>query len=101
MRIPIACSLTDTDAAAQLDEWKSVLAAFTVTRRRLSPTELWLGLGDDLAQVEAVVRLAQREKACCPFFDFTLRIEADAVALTIAAPLEAASLLDQFAAPGP
>ncbi len=99
MKIPIACNLTDEAAVHQLAEWHTLLTSETVTSQRLSPTELALGLPDDLAQLATIVRLAQREKACCPFFDFALRIEADAVTLSVSVPVEAASLLDSFALP--
>lgn len=98
MRIPVACNLDDQAAIAQLEEWRALVVGPTVTRQRVSPTELALGLVEGPAQLETVVRLAQREKACCPFFDFTLRIGTDALVLTISVPEEAATLLDQFAA---
>ncbi len=92
MEIPIACSLTDTSARDQLDEWRDLLARTTATRT--SPTELRVAVG--AGQVEAIVRLAQREKACCPFFDFTLHIEADATVLCIQVPEDAAPILEEF-----
>ncbi len=95
----MACNLDDQAAVTQLEEWRAFLAGPTVTRQRVSPTELALRLAEGPAQLEKVVRLAQREKACCPFFDFTLRIGAEALILTISVPEEAAMLLDQFAAP--
>jgi hypothetical protein len=101
VRIPVACNLDDQGALAQLEEWRALLAGPMVTRRRVSPSELALGLAEGPAQLETVVRLAQREKACCPFFDFTLHIGADALVLTISVPEEAAPLLDQLAAPLP
>jgi len=99
--IPVACSLDGQGALAQLEEWSALLAGPTVTWQRLSPTELALGLADDPARWEPVVRLAQREKACCPFFEFTLGIGVDALTLTISVPESAAALLDLFAAPQP
>ena len=101
MRIPVDCHLDDQAATTQLEEWRALLAGPAVTRQRLSPTELALGLAEGPAQLETVVRLAQREKACCPFFDFTLRIGAESLILTISVPEEAAALLDQFAATQP
>jgi hypothetical protein len=95
--VPIACSLTTTAARSQLDEWRELLATMADAAERVSPTELSLRLRDDrLDQIDAVVRLAQREKACCPFFDFAIRIEADTVTLRISGPADAASLLDNF-----
>ena len=94
---PIACNLDHAEAVNQLDEWAAALAASTVTRQRRSPTELALVMAGDFAQLEAVVRLAQREKACCPFFDFALHLEADGIILTVSVPADAASLLDHFA----
>jgi hypothetical protein len=92
MEIPIACSLRDTEARDQLDEWRELLARTTPTSA--SPTELRVRVGDD--QVAAVVGLAKREKACCPFFDFTLHIEAGATILHIQVPEDAAAILDDF-----
>lgn len=63
---------------------------------RVSPTEISLRLRDDLDQIEAIIRLAQREKACCPFFDFAIRIEAETVTLRISVPQDNAALLDHF-----
>lgn len=99
--IPVACNLDDQAAFALLEEWRALLAGATVTRQRVSPTELAFGLSEDPAQLETVVRLARREKACCPFFDFTLRIGADVLTLTISVPDQAATLLDRFETPQP
>lgn len=99
MTAPIACSLDHTEAVSLLDDWAVALAASTVARQRRSPTELALVMVGDFARLEAVVRLAQREKACCPFFDFALHLEADAVILTVSVPADAASVLDRFAQP--
>ena len=97
MQIPIACRLTETAAEVQLGEWRDVLAASVVATERISPTALSLRLADDLTQLDTLVRLAQREKACCPFFEFTLRIDADAVTLGVSVPAGAESILDDFA----
>jgi hypothetical protein len=47
-------------------------------------------------QPPALIRLAQREKACCPFFDFAIRIEAETIALRISVPEDGAALLGHF-----
>ena len=45
----------------------------------------------------AAVDLAQREKACCDFFEFSIGIEADALWLSVRVPAEASLVLDDFA----
>jgi hypothetical protein len=96
MDIPIACSLTDSAARSQLGEWRAIIAAAVDAVDRGSPTELSLRLRADLAGLSDLVRLAQREQACCPFFDFTLRISAVSNTLVISAPPDAAPVLDTF-----
>lgn len=104
MDVPIACSLTVAGARAQLDEWRALCQTpatdtvpTIVAAERRSPTELRLRLNDDLTGVTELVRLARREQACCPFFDFRLAITAEAVTLTIEVPEEAAAVLDDLA----
>jgi MerR family copper efflux transcriptional regulator len=94
--IPVACSLTAKAARSQLAEWHDLLAAAAAVDR-VAPTEMSVRLHADLAELSAMVRLAQREKACCPFFGFTIRIEAETVALHICVPQDAVWLLDDLA----
>ncbi|SRR6266567_1798132 len=96
MEVPIACSLTDSDARAQLGEWRTAMAAAVAATDRRSPTELCLRLRADLGGLADLVRLAQRERACCPFFDFTLQIKATEIALVISVPPDASGVLDMF-----
>ena len=96
--VPIACSLSTGEARGQLDEWRALLATETIESRRVKPTELQIRLRDDSARVGEIVALARREKACCPFFDFSLRIEPDAVSLAISVPEEGIPVLDAFSA---
>ena len=96
MRIPIACTLDDGSAHDQVEEWRQLLAGSVAVVERPSPVELHLVLRPDLAGLTDVVRLAQREKACCAFFDFALRIEPAAVRLVVSVPAEASALLDEF-----
>jgi hypothetical protein len=98
--VPIACRLSAVDARDQLDEWRALLATQAIETRRVSPTELQFRLRDDLAGLGAIVSLARREKACCPFFDFVVRIEPDAVSLAISVPEDGVPVLDTFAALG-
>ena len=56
--IQIACSLTETDAQAQLGEWRNLLATSVDGVDQISPTELSLRLHNDLATLDALIRLA-------------------------------------------
>ena len=72
VEVPIACNLSAEDAGSQLDEWSQLLAEFPASR--VSRSQLVVRIGGSPATVAAVIALAQREKACCPFFDFSLQV---------------------------
>jgi MerR family transcriptional regulator, copper efflux regulator len=91
---PIACQLDVAAARAQVGEWQELLADDAVTTERGSPNELSVHFG--ASRLATVVDLAQREKACCPFFEFSIGIEADALVLFVAVPTEAAAVLDRL-----
>jgi hypothetical protein len=91
---PLACRLDAASARDQLDEWRKLLAGAGVIHERVTPNELLVHL--DRSVLTDVVDLAQREKACCPFFDFSLRIDADALVLRVAVSPEASVVLDRF-----
>jgi hypothetical protein len=93
---PLVCSLTEQAARGQLDEWRRLASDPAVEVTRASPTRLAFHVNDGLDRVEAVVGLAQREKACCPFFDFSLDIATDSVTLVVSVPDEGAPLLDEL-----
>ena len=97
MRIPIACSLDDSSARAQVDEWRDVLAAGVARVERSDPETVTMVLRPDLAGLRELAALAQREKACCPFFEFTFAIDADRVRFVVSVPADATAILDQFA----
>ena len=98
MEIPLACSLDAAHARAQLGEWKELLSRTVTDTFRAAPGRLELTLRRELHDVSALVELAQREKACCPFFEFTLAIEATHVTLVAEVPEDASSILDEFVA---
>jgi hypothetical protein len=49
------------------------------------------------ADAAALFVLAKREVECCPFFRFTFELDDRGVAVTVAVPLEAVSILQDFA----
>jgi hypothetical protein len=92
-QIPIACTLTASEKTARGDEWQRFLAT-SVSKSIRTETSVRMRLidGDDV--ILKAVDLARREKDCCAFFEFHLDVLPDAVWLEMAAPIEAASLLD-------
>lgn len=98
MDIPVACSLTASDARAQLDEWKELFARAVTSAERVSPRRFEALLQPELPELSELVQLAQREKACCPFFDFALIIDAASTKFVVSVPDHASSVLDHFVA---
>ena len=96
MSVPIACSLTPEDAGTRVEEWRRILSAAVIETVRPSPDRVEFHLVDDLSQMADLIGLAQREKQCCPFLEFNLSIDAEAVMLVVTAPEEASSILDGF-----
>jgi hypothetical protein len=94
--VPIACSLTAAAADDRIDEWRRFLAASVDWAERTDPQLLRLHL-TSTTELAATVDLAQREKACCDFFEFEIAIEADALWLSVRVPAEASLVLDDFA----
>ncbi len=99
MKIPIACMLTATEAPDRVEEWRTFLHSSvlgiehepggTVARLRLELTdEVLLAAAD----------LSRRERACCAFFRFRLRLdldlEPDALWFEVEVPPDAAPVLD-------
>ena len=96
VEIPIACSLSLTDAGAQLATWQSVMDRFIDRRIRTRPNRAELRLNGAPGGVEAVVTLAQVEKGCCPFFDFSLAIDEEGLTLVVEVPETEWGILDGF-----
>ncbi|HZQ84412.1 MAG TPA: hypothetical protein VFA83_06230 [Acidimicrobiales bacterium] len=92
MRVPIACTLTAEQQPDRLGEWRAFLTTH-VEAAELSPTQARLKLraGDDAFITAA--DLALREKQCCAFFEFNLRLDTDGRWMTIGVPDDAAPVL--------
>lgn len=88
---PIACSLAGGDMQARIGEWQALLAA--VDRREAIPNGMRFTFGSG-APLGEITRLAGAEFACCPFFSFTVRIDARGVVLEVTAPPDGQVLLD-------
>ena len=92
MRVPIACTLTAEDQPDRLDEWRAFLTTH-VEAAELLPTlaRLKLRVGDEAVLVAADLSL--REKQCCAFFEFNIRLDGAGRWLTIGVPDDAAPVL--------
>jgi hypothetical protein len=94
---PIACALEPGAARAQLDAWRDLLDGAIERRTRVATGRLELVLSSGFDQVDALVRLAQRETTCCAFFTFSVAVRADGLTLVVEVPDDAAAILDDFA----
>jgi hypothetical protein len=94
----IACTLRDEERADRVQEWSEFFSSSVCDVVRVTDVLVRARLDLSIAGVvDRAVGLARREKACCPFFELSLVIGVDDCWLEIAAPPEAASLLDGFA----
>ena len=97
MEPPVACSLDAASARSQLEEWRRVLGAVVSIVEWPEPTSLRMGILGDAASVTALLALAEREVACCPFFRFALEVDARGLALVVSVPVDAVPILQDFA----
>jgi len=95
VRIPISCALGPSDARSQLGEWQEVLRPVVDRSERVSPNRLELSIAPD-SEISSVIRLAQREVACCPFFSFTVEIGSERLVIAVEVPNDAIEVLDQL-----
>jgi hypothetical protein len=100
--VPVACTLSSSDATERLAEWRLLLSS-GVDRTEVGETVARFRLvGDDDALV-AVVDLAEREKACCSFFEFAIELDGARRWLRVGVPPdspEAAAVLRELASLG-
>jgi hypothetical protein len=97
VRIPLACTLGADAATGRVEEWRGFLARSIVGVERAGDRQLRLRLDDSTIALTAAVDLAQREKACCAFFEFSLELEATSRWLVVRVPSEATAMLAEFA----
>ena len=92
MRVPIACSLTVEQQPDRLEEWRAFLGTH-VEAAELGPTEARLKLRSGDEAFTTAADLALREKQCCAFFEFTLRLDTEGRWMTIGVPDDAGPIL--------
>lgn len=94
--MPIACTLTPDDASDRIEEWRRFLSGSVRTAIRTSREQLRIRLKPSTEDLLISVDLAQRERACCEFFQFSIKLGPDTSWLVIGVPPEASSVLDDF-----
>jgi hypothetical protein len=90
--VPIACTLTADGVVERVGEWREFLASMVQTIEA-TPTRAVLRLIDDDRALLAAVSLAEREKACCAFFEFSFAVAGSGTDLHMAVPAEAEEVL--------
>lgn len=94
--VPIACTLTANDVPARLAEWKA-FARESILSCDIEPLSARLRLTPGDGALLAAVSLAQREKACCAFFEFSIALDDGDRWLCVSVPEGAGETLAGFA----
>jgi hypothetical protein len=91
-RVPIACTLSEEATVDRVEEWRDFLrTAVATTEARETEGRVLLKGGDDV--LLRAVDLAEREKACCAFFEFSVALDDQGRWLIIAVPEDATPIL--------
>ena len=92
---PLACTLTSSDQATRLEEWRALRRDGLVgeTRDRLVWTTLWRRGGDVRARLDALI---EHEKECCSFLAFEVDELPDVVRVRTRFPAGAEGMLNAF-----
>jgi hypothetical protein len=90
---PIACTLSADELRNRLNELKELTQDSLISAQR---DDLALQLRYKLEAEHTVRRMIEREKECCAFLTFDLRIQSDAIALGISAPEAAREGIEQI-----
>lgn len=93
--MPLACSLSSADARARQDEWSSLLGDACV-RRTPVPGGMRVDFRNAEGVQDALSRLVELERECCPFLELTVEHADDLVVLTVTAPPEAQPIVAQL-----
>ncbi len=87
--IPVVCTLSDSDAGRQAQEWVE-LRSHTIASERI-PSGVALTFGIDLA--DTVEALAAREATCCAFLSLTTHRTATEIRLEVTSESEGAGVV--------
>ncbi|HVC71481.1 MAG TPA: MerR family transcriptional regulator [Acidimicrobiales bacterium] len=85
---PVACSLGSSEIPDRLADWQNVLNRARTRSATADGALRWEF--DSTGVVDQLARLTVAEQKCCPFFSFTITVDARGIALDVRAPAEAA-----------
>ena len=90
--VPIACTLTPEGVVDRMEEWRTFLSTM-VTKIERTTNQATLTLREGSKALLMATDLAEREKACCPFFQFSIELEGLDGRLLVGVPIEAEKIL--------
>jgi hypothetical protein len=93
----VACTLSPQSASDRVEEWQALFARWNGAGVRTGSLLLRIRLDASTQAREEVVDLARRETACCAFFEFSVENETESLWLSVRVPLDASTMLDEFA----
>jgi MerR family copper efflux transcriptional regulator len=98
--IPLACSLSAGDQAGRRLEFGAILDRGLLARERTA-RGIRLRFRASPGLQQDLVELTNREKECCPFFDFRIESLEGEIVLEVGAPPEARPIVEHlFASEG-
>ena len=88
---PISCSLDAGEMDGRMDDWQALLGL--VIDRTPVTDGISVSFSPDPGVAAQVARLAVAEQACCPFFDFTVRVSGGELQLEVRGPQDAQEII--------
>jgi hypothetical protein len=90
--VPIACTLSPEGVVDRMEEWRTFLSTM-VTKIERTTNQATLTLRPGSKALLMATDLAEREKACCPFFQFSIEMDGLEGRLLVGVPMEAEAIL--------
>jgi MerR family transcriptional regulator, copper efflux regulator len=91
--IPIACTLSSSELPERIHEWQLILSHANSRTNIHKGVRLRL---DNTTPLHELMRLIVAERDCCAFFNFTVTMDEDGIAVEITAPSEATELVHEL-----
>jgi hypothetical protein len=96
--VPIACTLDPSALGSRVAEWRALVGTATSRVAIDGGVELELPPTTD---VRAVADLVARELECCAFFEFSISLAHNRIALAVHGPQAAESLISELLGSSP